>query len=110
MTLHRMQFVYVCHVLAHIHPDFHKLHFKTLKKKFRPAKRKKQEEKNKRRKFYWAVSRLDKNAIHKRMNLASYSLDPLCSRDNSQKSIFFDSLPPDFIILYMFGKFKKKLG
>ena len=46
------------------------------------------------------VSRLDINAIPTQMNLALHSLDPLCSTDNSQKSIFFDSLPPDFIILY----------
>ena len=71
---------------------------------FQPAKRKKDDEKNKKRKLYLAVSRLDINAIPTQMNLALHSLDPLCSTDNSQKSTCVDSLPPDFIILYMFGK------
>ena len=56
----------------------------------------------KKRRFYSAVSRLDINAILSM--LALRSLDPSCSTDNSQKSICVDSLPPDFIILYMFGK------
>ena len=74
----------------------------TLEFFFQPAKRKKEEEKNKKHRFYSAVSRLDINAIPSM--LALRSPDPFCSTDNSQKSIFFDSLLPDFIILYMFGK------
>ena len=74
----------------------------TLEIFFQPAKRKKEEKEH--QKFYLGVSRLDINAIPTQMNLALHSLDPLCSTDNSQKSIFFDSLPPGFTILYMFGK------